>query len=113
MASDRLPPTLADYVVVVISPALIMGLVGSLAFFLVEVMYRGQYEARLYWTVFFFVFGAVLLGRLSMIGEIAGRYWIYAPILGLVTLVVLTTFVEYQPSHPAAPYRAPINLFLV
>ena len=64
------------------SPALIMGLVGSLAFFLLEVMYRGQYEARLQWTVFFFVFGAVLVARISMIGEIASRYWIYAPILG-------------------------------
>jgi hypothetical protein len=113
MASDRLRPTLADYVVIVISPALIMGLVGSLAFFILEVMYRGQYEARLEWTVFFFVFGSVLLGRLSMMGEIAGRYWIYAPILGLATLVVLATFVEYPPDHPATPFRVPINLFLV
>ncbi len=61
MASERVEPTLADYVVIVLSPALIMGLVGSLAFFLLEVMYRGQYEARLSWTLFFFVFGAVLV----------------------------------------------------
>src|SRR5437764_600692 len=36
-----------------------------------------------------------------------------AHLLGLVTLIVLATFVEYQPDHPAAPYRFPINLFLV
>jgi hypothetical protein len=113
MASDRLPPTLADYVVIVISPALIMGLVGSLAFFILEVMYRGQYEGKLQWTVFFFVFGSVLLGRLSMMAEIAGRYWIYAPVLGLVTLLVLAKYVDYLPEHPAAPYRMLINLGLV
>jgi hypothetical protein len=113
MASDRLPPTLADYVVIVLSPALIMGLVGSLAFFILEVMYRGQYEGKLQWTVFFFVFGAVLLGRISMMAEIAGRYWIYAPVLGLVTLVVLATYVKYRPEHPATPYRVPINFGLV
>src|SRR5262249_31772431 len=113
MASDRLPPTLADYVVIVISPALIMGLVGSLAFFILEVMYRGQYEGKLQWTVFFVVFGSVLLGRLSMMAEIAGRYWIYAPILGLVTLLVLAKYVDYLPEHPAAPYRVLINLGLV
>jgi hypothetical protein len=112
MASERASPTLADYVVIVISPALIAGLVGSLAFFLLEVMYRGQYEERLQWTVFFFVVGSVLVARISMIGEIAGRYWIYAPILGLATLAVLQTFVEYKAS-PAAPYRIPINIFLV
>ena len=113
MASDRVSPTLADYVIIVISPALIMGLVGSLAFFLLEVMYRGEYNERLQWTVFFFVFGAVLVARISMIGEIAGRYWIYAPILGLATLLVLQTFVEYPSSSPAAPYRVGINMFLV
>src|SRR5881227_3003013 len=95
MASDRAAPTLADYVGIVIAPGLIMGLVGSLAFFLLEVMYRGAYEARLQWTVFFFVFGAVLVARVSMIGEIAGRYWLYAPVLGVLTLIVLTKFVEY------------------
>ena len=113
MASDRVSPTLADYVIIVISPALIMGLVGSLAFFLLEVMYRGPYNERLTWTVFFFIFGAVLVARISMIGEIAGRYWIYAPILGFATLLVLQTFVEYPSSSPAAPYRAGINLLLV
>jgi hypothetical protein len=113
MASDRLPPTVADYVAIVVSPALIMGLVGSLALFIVEVMYRGQYEARLLHTVCFFVFGAVLVARISMIGEIAGRYWIYAPILGLATLAVLGTFVDYPPNHPATPFRVPINIFMV
>ena len=34
--------SLADYMVIALSPALIMTLVGSLVFFLIEVFYRGQ-----------------------------------------------------------------------
>jgi hypothetical protein len=40
-------PTLADYIIIAISPALIMALVGSLVFFLLELFYQGQYQARL------------------------------------------------------------------
>ena len=50
MAQDRQPPTAADYVITALSPALIMGLVGSLAFFLLEVGYQGQYTGRLAYT---------------------------------------------------------------
>ena len=38
MSSDRPNQTLADYVALAISPALLMGLVGSLVFFLLEVL---------------------------------------------------------------------------
>ncbi len=41
----RLNKTLLDYVIVAISPALIMLLVGSLVFFLIEVFYQGDTEA--------------------------------------------------------------------
>src|SRR5947207_1037338 len=113
MSSDRLRLTLADYVVILISPALILGMVGGLAFFLLEVLYRGGYEARLGWTLFCFVGGSVLVARISMIGEISRRYWIYAQFLGFATLLVLQKYVEYPPDHPATPYRAFINLFIV
>ena len=58
MAKDREPPSLADFVVTALSPILIMGLVGSLAYFLLEVLYAGQWPDRLRWTLFFFVVGA-------------------------------------------------------
>lgn len=66
MARSRREKTLADYVVIAISPALIMTLVGSLAFFLLEVTYRGQYRERLMWVLFCFVFGAVLVVRIAI-----------------------------------------------
>ena len=61
MSSDRPNQTLADYVALAISPALIMGLVGSLVFFLINVLYVGEYVGRMQWILFFFVFGAVLI----------------------------------------------------
>lgn len=58
--------TLADYLVIAISPALIMLLVGSLAFFLLEISYSGQYRERMLWVLGWFVFGSVLIARIAI-----------------------------------------------
>ena len=52
--------TLADYLVVAICPALIMLLVGSLMYFLVEVFYQGEFKARLLWVMAMFVMAIVV-----------------------------------------------------
>ena len=59
MAAEREAPTATDYVVTALSPVLVMLMVGSLVFFLVEVLYAGLYSDRLLYTFFFFVVGAV------------------------------------------------------
>jgi hypothetical protein len=97
-SSDRPDPTLADYVALALSPALIMGLVGSLVFFLLEVFYRGQYEGRLQWILFFFVFGAVLVARVAMTDAIAGRAGLYGLALGVLTWLGMQFFVDYEES---------------
>ena len=91
--------TAVDYVTIVFSPALIMGLVGSLVFFLLEVFYRhdGPWKERLQWILFLYVFGAVLVSRISMMSEIASRHWWYGSILALLTYVGLQQFVDYPP----------------
>lgn len=66
MARSRREKTLADYVVIAISPALIMTLVGSLVFFLLELSYRGDFEMRVRWIMFWFVLGAVLVARIAI-----------------------------------------------
>lgn len=66
MAKSRREKTLADYVVIAISPALIMTLVGSLVFFLLELSYRGDFELRVRWIMFWFVVGAVLVARIAI-----------------------------------------------
>ena len=61
----RLDKTLADYVGIAISPVLIMTLVGSLIYFLLVVVYDGQYSERLHFIFAMFVMGAVLIGRIA------------------------------------------------
>src|SRR4051812_1678184 len=85
--------TLGDYLVIAISPALIMALVGSLVFFLIEILYVGEYVDRMRWILFCFVFGSVLVGRMSMLPEIEGRSWLYGCILGGLVLLALEQFV--------------------
>ena len=53
----RLHSTLIDYLVVAISPALMMTLVGSLVLFLLAVFYQGSYQGRLEYFVSLFVLG--------------------------------------------------------
>jgi hypothetical protein len=95
MSSDHPDQTLADYVALAISPALIIGLVASLVFFLVNVLYVGEYIERMYWILFFFVFGAVLIARMTMLDDTSSRAALYAVPLGFFTWLGLQLFVEY------------------
>src|SRR6478752_8994898 len=94
MASEREPPSTADYVVTALSPVLVMRMVGSLVFFLVEVLYEGKYSGRLLYTLFFFVAGAVLVARIAIETD-ASRARLYGLILGIVTYIALLAYVEY------------------
>ena len=112
-SSERPSQTLADYVVLVFSPALIVGLVCSLAFFLLEVFYQenGPWKGRLQWILFFYVFGAVLVGRISLLGEIAGRAWLYGLVLAFLSYLGLGLFIEYPADAKELSWL--INLLLV
>jgi hypothetical protein len=94
--------TAADLMVTALSPALIMALVGSLCFFLIEVFYRGQMAGGVRWVMFWFVLAIVLVGRIAIEKSsehaalyglaLAGAVWIYlartqpAWMLGLLLL---------------------------
>jgi hypothetical protein len=112
MSSEQTRPTLADYVALAISPALIIGLVGSLVFFLLEVLYAGQYPGRLRWILFFFVFGAVLVARVSMTTHIAGRAGLYGTVLGVLSWLGMQIFIDYKDT-PVADVSWLINLALI
>ncbi len=85
----RLAPTLADYMAIAISPALIMGLVGSLAFFLLDLTYRGQHADRLQWILSWFVMAIVLIARIAIVegGERASMFGV--ALGGVMMLAVL------------------------
>ncbi|MFO0823672.1 MAG: DUF4129 domain-containing protein [Gemmataceae bacterium] len=94
MATEREPPTVTDYVVTALSPVLVVLMVGSLVFFLVEVLYEGKYSGRLLYTLFFFVAGAVLIARIAI--EIdSSRASLYGLLLGGATYLALLSYVEY------------------
>jgi hypothetical protein len=105
--------TPVDYVTIVLSPVLIMGLVGSLVFFLLEVFYRadGPFKERLQWILFFYVFGSVLVARISMNAEIASRFWMYGLILALAAFLGMQAFIEYPAG--LRELSVPVNFFLI
>ncbi len=110
MPAERQAPTLVDWVVIALSPALVMLMVGSLVFFLAEVLYAGQYSERLLYSLFFFVIGAVLIARIS-IEQGAMKARMYGLGLGIVTMLALQAFVSYPDGSKAlAPF---INVFLI
>ncbi len=113
MTEGKTRKTLADYVAIAVSPVLIMALIGSLVFFLVAILYKGEYAARLHWILFFFVFGAVLIARISMQGEIADRAGLYGLVLGSLVWLALIVYVDWKDSGPAARFGWLIDLGLV
>jgi hypothetical protein len=110
--ADRDPPTAADYAVTAASPALVMLMVGSLTFFLVEVLYAGKYSERLLYTLFFFVFAAVLVARIAIQYD-AGRATAYGVGLAVVTYLALMSYVEYPAGTALAPVAWLVNLGLM
>jgi hypothetical protein len=115
MSNERLHSTVTDYMIIALSPALIMCLVGSLVFFLAEITYVGEYGARLRWILFCFVFGSVLVSRISMDADtyLAGRAGMYGFILGGLTWFSMGQFVTYDQAGPFAGLDSITNLFLV
>jgi hypothetical protein len=111
MSDQRPSYALIDLLAVAISPVLVMMMVGSLVFFLIEVLYAGKYSDRLLYTFFFFVIGAVLIARISIeLG--ASRAGIYAACLGGACFLAMLKFVEY-PNATLQVIGPILNLFLM
>lgn len=91
----RLHQTLADYVVIAISPALIITLVGSLVYFLLAVFYQGQFQERLHWVMACFVFAAVLIARIS-IEQGFERAVLFGAPLAILIGIAANRFMEYH-----------------
>lgn len=107
---SRPTQTTADYVVIALSPALIMLLVGSLVFLLLEVFYGGGYQPRLQYIFALFVFAAVLIARISMEEGTAYAAMFGAP-LGLATALAMMRFVQLEGF--LAPLGPLINIGLL
>jgi len=81
--------------VIALSPVLIMALVGSICFFLIEVFYRGQMAGSVRWVMFWFVVAIVLVSRIAI--EKSSEY---AALYGLaLALTVWFYLVRTQPAY--------------
>src|SRR5262249_39482328 len=112
MARARQRLTLGDYFVLAINPALVMVLVGSLMFFLVEILYQGEFAARIRYVTHWFVVGIVAVTRVSLNAETAERAALYGLALGGAVFLALLRFVDYPPGY-AQDWGWFINLFLL
>jgi hypothetical protein len=107
----RLHPTLVDYVVIAINPAIIMVLIASLVYFLLEMFYQGQYPARLHYCLTLFIVGAVLIARIS-IEEGWERASIFAAAMAVAICLAMQKFVSYKGTN-FEQFGWAINLGLV
>ena len=87
--------TLMDYLVITVTPVLIMTLISSLTFFLITVFYEGTFETRLHFICAMYVMATVLIGRISM-EEGTEHAVMYSIPLGLVAMLAVTNLVEIQ-----------------
>lgn len=105
-------PRAIDYVVTALSPALIMGLVGSLVFFLAEVFYAGRYEARLLHTLFCYVVGIVLVARISIVVD-PTRAALYGVVLAGASFIAIKAYVNFSTDTFAGKAADFINIGLL
>ena len=77
---------LREVLLEVIAPGLIMLMLGSLFFFLNEILYRGNYELPIHWVFGLYVFAIVLVGRISIMEGFA-RAQFFAVVLMLAVFV--------------------------
>jgi hypothetical protein len=112
--AKKLDKTLADYVVGGVMPALLIGLLVSLSYFLLELAVSGQNVGQLKWVLFFFIVGTVLIARIAMNGEIAERAGVYGIALAIAAGLALVRFVEIpQTALGGLGWLIPISLMSI
>ncbi len=94
--SDASLQRVGGFVAHVAGPALVMLVVASIAFFLVEVLYQGPFVDRIKWILTLFCFATVLISRIS-IAEGFERASLFGGILGLATFLVASQFMQGNP----------------
>ena len=99
MARSRPEKTLADYLAIAVTPLLIMLLVGSLIYFLNELVPGRQHNSRIRWILFWFVIGMVLVARIAMESGRA-QASMFTLALGAVTSLAIFKFVPNDPWVP-------------
>ena len=107
---NQIQNKIGGVIVEAIAPGLIMLLIASLIYFLVDVFYFGPHLARMFWVLGFWIFGVVLVCRIA-ITEDHDRSLLSGIPLAVVTMIALQRFV--QMNGPLAPFSFFFNLSFV
>ncbi len=105
-----LAPTAIDAIVVALSPALIIGMVSCLVFFLVVAFYRGEFDQRLMYILGLFTLATVLIARIAIE---SGRTYANAFSLPLAIVSVIAMFRFVTIAGPLGPISPLINIVLL
>jgi hypothetical protein len=97
----KLKPEELDYALAALSPILIIGMIGSLTFFFISLVYQGQYTVRLMYILGLYTLGSVLIARIA-IEQSRTHSLGYMIALGAATLFVTPRFFSVQGSLAAA-----------
>ncbi len=103
-------PTAIDAIVVALSPALVIGMVTCLVFFLVVAFYRGEYDQRLMYILGLFTLATVLIARIAIE---SGRSYAnaFSIPLAIVSVIAMIRFVTV--SGPLGPISPLFNVILL
>ena len=91
MTDRKLRPTSFDYALAALSPILIILMIGSLVYFLLTTLYRGDFQARLMWILGLFTMASVLITRIA-IEQSRAQSFTYLGLLSAATLLVAPRF---------------------
>ena len=111
MASEKKArPESLDFLLAAIAPVFIIGMIGSLVYFLIIVCYEGPFTARLMWILGLYTVAAVLIARIA-IEQSRQLAFTYMFALGAATLLVAPRFMTISGS--LAVFSFPILLGLL
>ena len=85
---------------------------NTFPFLRAEIGYSGRYESKLLYTLFFFVIGAVGVGRVAVVVD-RTRSWMYGGLLAIVTFIALRMWIEFPEDSALAPLKDLVNLVLI
>ncbi len=109
MTTDKPRPTTFDGIAAALSPALIIGMIGSLVFFLVIAFYRGQYDARLMYILGLYTAATVLVARIAIESDRA-RAAAFAVPLAIAAMLGMMRFVTISGDLAAFSWIVNIGL---
>ena len=106
----KLRPDGLDFFLAAIAPIFIIGMIGSLVYFVITVCYQGSYTERLMWILGLYTIAAVLIARIA-IEQSRPLAFTYMFVLAAATLVVTPQF--FVVSGAMALFSFPILVCLL